>query len=293
MRAFPEPRRRKPDGQSFSAFAHSAASFPFAWHYHPEFELTLIEAGEGTRFVGDSIAPFGAGDLALLGGNLPHTWSSEGRSTGADSHRVIVVHFPPDLFASEATEFGGIRRLLQRAERGCLFSPAVRAKAANGLRTLLDLHGLSAWCRLATILDELAGDPAPVPLASEGYVPTVRQGAQRRLERALGYVETHACSELLCLRDVARTVHLSPAAFSRFFRQMTGGTLVGHINHLRIGRACRLLGESDRTVTEIAYDCGFRNLANFNRRFRVIKGMTPSAYRRHFRSAAPSPTASS
>ena len=275
------------------AFAHSAASFPFAWHYHPEYELTLIEAGEGTRFVGDSIAPFAASDLALLGGNLPHTWSSEGRRIGPNSHCVIVVHFSPDLFASEATEFRSIRHLLKQAERGCVFSPVVRAKAASGMRKLLDLHGLAAWCQLATILHLLAGDPAPVPLASAGYVPTLRQGDQRRLERALGYVETHADSEHLSLQDVARTVHLSPAAFSRFFRKMTGGTLVGHVNQLRIGRACRLLNESDKSVAEIAYACGFRNLANFNRRFRMIKGMTPSVYREHFKSAVPSPSANS
>ena len=287
MRAFPEPRRSQPEGQSFVAFAYAASSFRFGWHYHPEFELTLIEAGSGTRFVGDNIAPFGPGDLVLLGGNLPHTWSSEGRRAGPTSHRTIVVHFPRELFALEATEFSKIKALLQRAQRGCHFPQTATAPIARELKQLVKLHGFAAWCRLASILDYLAGLPEAKLLASAGYAPTIRQGAQRRLERALSYIEKEASSDRLCLRDVARTVHLSPAAFSRFFRQMTGGTLVSHINQVRVGLACRRLSETDQSVTEIAYASGYRNLANFNRRFREIKSMTPTAFREHFKSATP------
>jgi AraC-like DNA-binding protein len=288
MRALPEPfhpLHTRPEGQSFVAFAYACPRFAFYWHYHPHLELTLIESGAGTRFVGDSIAPFGPGDLALLGGNLPHTWSSEatGRRAGPRSHRVLVAHFPRELFAPDAVEFRKIRRLLQRAERGCTFSAPVAARAAAEFRKLIPLRGFAAWSQLASILNLLAGDPAPTLLASAGYTPAVRQGAQHRLERALAYVDAQADSDALCLRDVARTVHLTPAAFSRFFRHMTGGTLVAHINQVRVGRACHLLSESDRSVTEIAYACGFRNIANFNRRFRALKRMTPTAYRAHFK----------
>lgn len=287
MRAFPEPRRPKPEGQSFVAFAYAAPSFRFGWHYHPEVELTLIEAGSGTRFVGDNIAPYLPGDLVLLGANLPHTWSSESRRAGPASHRAIVVHFPADLFDSAAAEFSKIKTLLQRAERGCYFPAATAKPVTRQLKQLVELQGFAAWCQLASILDYLATRPHPALLASAGYSPAIRQGAQRRLERALSYIEKHAASDQLCLRDIARTVHLTPAAFSRFFRQMTGGTLVSHVNQVRIGHACRRLNESDQSVTEIAYACGYRNLANFNRRFREIKRMTPTAFRDHFKPDTP------
>jgi AraC-like DNA-binding protein len=283
MRAVPEPRRSRPEGQSFVAFAHAATSFPFAWHYHPEAELTWIESGAGTRFVGDSIAPFAAGDLVLLGGHLPHTWSSEGRAGRSRSHRAVVVHFPRELFEMSAAEFVAIRTLLDSAQRGLVFSAGASARVAPDLKRLTALRGLDAWSELARILDRLAADRRSASLASPGYAPQARQGAERRLERALAYIEANASSPSLGLGDVARTVHLSPAAFSRFFRQITGDTLVHHVTQVRIGLACRRLAESDQGVAEIAFACGFGNLANFNRRFRATKGMTPTEFREHFR----------
>ena len=59
-----------------------------------------------------------------------------------------------------------------------------------------------------------------------------------------------------------------------------------YVNEVRIGRACRMLAEDAANITDIAMDCGYRNLANFNRRFRQVTGMTPSHYRSKFRGAA-------
>ncbi len=282
MRAFPEPVRIKPIGQSFIAFRHAAASFPFYWHYHPEFELTYVERGSGTRYVGDSIRPFQSGDLVLLGGNLPHTWCSDNRSASPRSHGAIVVHFPRDLFVSGAPEFEAIQGLLRAAERGLVFGPGVARAAARQLRSLPRLGGLAAWCGLVKLLDCLARTSRSEPLVSPGYAPRLSAVAQRRIERILQCVETQAGSSELGLAGLSRLVHMSPASLSRFFRQMTGRTLVSHITQTRLGMACRKLIESDDGVAVIAFSCGFENLANFNRHFRRSLGMTPTAYRSRF-----------
>jgi AraC-like DNA-binding protein len=81
---------------------------------------------------------------------------------------------------------------------------------------------------------------------------------------------------------LAKVAHLSEGAFSRFFRSRTGRTVPEYVNELRIGRACLMLAEERLNITDIGLDCGFRNLANFNRRFRDIMKMTPRDYRRKF-----------
>ncbi len=280
-----EPRRSHPSAQSFIAFERVEPAFPFAWHYHPEWELTWISAGSGSRIVGDTIEAYEPGDLVLLGGGLPHTWSSEKpiRRTGA--HRAVIVQFTPDLFTPALItrpEFIAIGDLFARAGRGLAFTAETASNEAAALTELTEARGLDAWCRLASLLDRLARTPDARPLASKRYTPSAGHGAQRRFERALAVIDAHADDDGLYLSQVAQAVHLTPAAFSRFFQRMAGVSFVDHVNTLRIGRAARLLAESDRAVSEIAFACGFGNLANFNRRFREQKGMSPRAFRAHY-----------
>src|SRR6478672_11896129 len=85
----------KPTDHSFHCFRRDEPFFPFAWHYHPELELTWIEASEGERIVGDHVASYGPGELVLLGSNLPHAWASSvpDASRDPDAARAIVIQF--------------------------------------------------------------------------------------------------------------------------------------------------------------------------------------------------------
>src|SRR5260370_39848423 len=74
---------------SFVAYERSDPAFPFYWHYHPEYELTLIVDSHGQRLVGDSIDDYGSGDLVLLGPNLPHSWrSGPVKPISGETHRA-------------------------------------------------------------------------------------------------------------------------------------------------------------------------------------------------------------
>jgi len=88
-------------------------------------------------------------------------------------------------------------------------------------------------------------------------------------------------------------VHMSPTSFSRFFRHAIGCTLTDYVNRLRVETACRLLTTTSLPVTEVAARSGYRNLANFNRRFRELKSMHPTHYRAaHVGQRAPPDTSS-
>jgi AraC-like DNA-binding protein len=86
-------------------------------------------------------------------------------------------------------------------------------------------------------------------------------------------------SKTIYRREVAAVAALSEGAFSRFFYKCTGRTLPMYLNEIRLGRAARLLLETDLRVSDIASECGFANLSNFNRRFFAWKQMTPSVFR--------------
>lgn len=269
-----------PPGRSLAWDTFDLASFPYRWHFHPEHELTLITAGCGRRFVGDSIEPFEAGDLVLLGPHLPHTWhSTPGRGQRSSA---VVVRFGSDVLGTgflERAECGRLQRLLASASRGLVFSgPAAREVGGRmiGLGAAAPLDRLLA---LPALLDRLAERGAPRPLSSLEWDAAPPSRDAKRIDRACRHIMQHF-AEPLSLASVAGVVRLSPAGFSRFFRRMTGRTFVGWLAEVRIGHACRLLAQTDLSVLEIAFESGFGNLSNFNRAFRRLRGRTPRDWRR-------------
>ena len=105
--------------------------------------------------------------------------------------------------------------------------------------------------------------------------------AKRRIEVVYRYLSAHF-RESCSVPEVAKAVGMNEATFSRFFRRETGRTFIEALIDLRLSYACKLLRETDKTIAEIAYDCGFTNLANFNRQFRWKYRMTPKDYRKHW-----------
>ena len=121
---------------SFNVREFRLPAFSSPWHFHPQYELTYIVKGSGSRFVGDSIAPFGPGDLVLIGADLPHFWRNDAPAkTRAEYAHSVVVHFDEESFGKgflDRPELQQASRLLVRAGRGISFGPKVSA-AAKGL----------------------------------------------------------------------------------------------------------------------------------------------------------------
>ncbi len=280
MRASLEKVALRP-GESFACREFRLPRFDSPFHFHPECELTLVEASHGLRFVGDSIERFEAGDLVLLGPNLPHYWTNPPDWRG--TARSVVVQFPLDLLGAgwlDTPEFAAVRRLLVKAERGVHFRGRAAAAAARRLRTMT---GLAPFTRLQLLLETLhalAAAPGARLLASAGFAPTMDVVDEGRLGRVLDYVNRRA-AEGVQQREAARRAGLSPAAFSRYFRKKMGHTFEDFVNEVRVGRSCRALIETpEKSVAEIAFAAGYNNLANFNRQFRRRTGLSPVEYRR-------------
>ncbi|QYM78209.1 helix-turn-helix domain-containing protein [Horticoccus luteus] len=279
MRATLEKVSLRP-GESFACRRFASPRFGSPWHFHPECELTLIEASHGLRFVGDSIGRFERGDLVLLGANLPHYWSNSPDWSG--TARSVVVQFS-ERFMGEAggamPELASVRRLLGRAQRGLLFPGATVRTVAERLGALPDLAPLPRLAALLEIFHTLADAPAAT-LSSAGFSPGLTGRDEARLARVLRYVDG-AVGEAVSQKVAAQRAGLSPAAFSRYFRRKMGHTFEAFVNEVRVGRICReLLDDPSRSVAEIAFAGGYNNLANFNRQFLRRTGLTPGAFRR-------------
>ncbi len=75
---------------------------------------------------------------------------------------------------------------------------------------------------------------------------------------------------------------LSRSSLHRLFKLHTGATITEYVSRLRIGNACALLINTQRSISLIADDVGYRNLANFNRQFKAFKSTIPRQFRSAF-----------
>ncbi|HEY5743190.1 MAG TPA: AraC family transcriptional regulator [Terrimicrobiaceae bacterium] len=260
----------------------TARRFRFVYHYHPEIELIYFVEGGGIEFVGDSSQVFKAGHLVLLGSNLPHLWINDAECHYAE---ICVVQFKPEIFDEHflcLPELSRLKLLIDSASRGVAFSSMIASQIGP---LLIRLGGESGAKRLLTLLEILvllSRDAQSHTLCTSSYHQQQSSVEEkRRVNDVYHYLNEHF-RESCSVQDVAKAAGMSPTAFSRFFRRETGRTLTEVLIELRISFACKLLRETDKNISEIAYECGYTNLANFNRQFRWRCRMTPKDYRKHW-----------
>ena len=257
-------------------------AIPFQWHHHPEFELTLTLNSRGQRFIGDHIGDYDDGDLVLVGPNLPHTWASREKVDPAGPHRAYVMWFRPEWAAPLVTTLRELRPvgdMLRRASAALRFSPAATAEVRPLVEALFARPGPDRLPGFIEILGRLAGDRDALPLATPaGLLPAADRS---RIDRVLDFIHLNYAAGL-SIEALADIAALSPSGLHRLFHRHMCQTVTDYVVRLRIGEACALLSGTSRPVAHIAADVGYNALANFNRQFRALKGMTPRAYRRQF-----------
>jgi AraC-like DNA-binding protein len=278
MRAAFEDIPAKKGSQSFLAYSFTVNAFEFKWHYHPEYELTFIDEGSGKRLVGDSYESFEAGDLVLVGPQLPHTWVSTESITEAAT--ATVVQFSEAFIETflQHQEFHGLKGLLEKAKRGLHFPGQGGTELAERVKALSVLEGVEKITGLLSILGRLAGQKAQL-LASPYFQPVRGEENEQRINKVCQYIQKGAARKV-SLQEAAGLIHLSESAFCKFFKRATGKTFSDYVNDIRIGHACHLLTESDKSIGAIAQQAGFETLTYFNRIFLKKKGLRPMEFRK-------------
>ena len=267
-----------------------AAGFDCPWQVHPEYELILVLQSNGYRIVGDNIAPLTPRDLVLVGPGLPHIWQNEPAGGRPTRVHALLIQFGVSFLGDgllKLPAFAPVRRLLlKRAGRGLHFVGPTCDRVCALMTDIARAQGLERILLFLRILGELAQSNGGRTLASAGFTAESQLYDQERMDRVVQFLNAHL-GRAIRLSEVARLACLSEGAFSRFFRVHTGKTFPQFLNELRIGRACRLLIESDKTITEVSYECGFTNLSNFNRQFLRLKALSPRQFRRQMQQRLP------
>ena len=276
MKAILEDIKTNQGISSFHAFRYQVPYFQFKWHYHPEFELTYIVKGNGYRIVGNSYEPFNDGDLVLLGSNLPHTWS--GKADGDVNSDAIVIQFSSEFILPflELNESLLIKNMLDSSLRGINFEPD--EQLVTKIIEITETNGVERILKLISILDILSKKQIKL-IAPNTFHNVVSRKSEVRINNVCLFIQNNFQNKIY-LKEVADLIYLTESNFCKFFKKATGKTYSDYVNEIRINEASRLLIQSDKTISQISFECGFETLSYFNRVFLNKKGTTPSVYRK-------------
>ena len=264
---------------------------PYFAHSHSEYEITIFLSGHGIYTVDQEkhydVQP---GDVFLFRGNEEHFM---GVIDPGEDVRTIGIHFLPQFILAQSSNLFDIKYLRAFLNRESSFENRL-PRDNPAMRTIVSLmeqmkeeydqklpdYELMIKVKLLAILVEInrnygfAGDKDLSHITNEHFI---------QISRSVKYIDEHLTEEL-CLEELASVANMSCSYFSHIFKLVNRISPLDYIIRRRIDLAKTALLDSDDSVLEIAYRCGFNNTANFNRAFRKRTGLTPSSYRKqaHF-----------
>jgi AraC-like DNA-binding protein len=270
------------DGGGFrAAYVNDTSGF---WHFHPEFELVLNTRNNGTRIIGDSVELFDRFDMVLIAGNIPHCWNYYRNSDELTNHGIIL-HFKKsslgDALLSQH-EMHGFREMLVSAERGLAFSDDDAKKAEKFLTQMINDTGIDKMIDFLNLMRILISSDKKSFICSENYKMAFDERGNKRMTDVYTYIRENYFRQI-SLEKVSAVAKMSPVAFSRYFKENCGAGFVEYLNRTRTNKACYLLRETGYQVHEIARECGFGSISNFNKQFRKTEGISPKGYREQFK----------
>jgi AraC-like DNA-binding protein len=266
-------------------FQENNKEFYYPWHYHPELELAFILSGKGVRYVGNSIENFSGNDLVLLGSNLPHTWNTTEHD---EPVTAIVVYLKEEFFDQtwvQSIEFESIRKLLTNMSKGIKIDDDVARRMRGSFFALLKASPFEKLMILLQILQDLSCNLSWRFLCEQGFACDLNHTDKDRINQVYDYIQQNYMTQVT-LADIASRVNMSEEYFSRFFSKTMKKPFFEFLNEFKINKACKLLLETDKQVSEVCYQSGFESIPFFYRQFKKFKNCQPKNYRQNYQQVA-------
>lgn len=253
-------------------------------HVHPEYELVYVKESFGKRIIGNHIESFEAGDMVLIGPSLAHIWINDDsfiNGKAATQAKAIVMYFHPQLFDCglfDLPEAEQLKNLLRLSKLGISIKDETRNRVAEKVEKLLHAHGFERILLLLQLLHILAESADVEQINATELLHHESRSEKDRLCEVYRFVHENFRSDIQ-LKDVAKLTNLTPQSFCRLFKKRNNLHFVEYLNQVRISNACKLLLDSDWTISEIAYNCGYKTISNFNKLFKETTSLSPKKYR--------------
>lgn len=272
-----------PGNTSFQIKKFDKRCFGAPFHYHPEYELTCITEGNGKRFVGNNMTGFQKNDLVLIGSNLPHCWKLDAAKYSRGGS--IVIQFHNDFMGKNfwlSPEIENIRKLLKRSASGIQFTGKVREEIKELMITSFDEKTIfKKFIYLLEILNRLATTKEYILLNKKNTTTSHSEFHQERSNKIFAYIVENFHNNV-SLDKAAQTIGMTPTSFCKYFKNSTRKTFIETVTDFRIKYATQQLIETDKTIADICFESGFKDMSHFYKTFTSRMEISPLNYRKQF-----------
>jgi AraC-like DNA-binding protein len=253
-------------------------------HRHAEVQITWVIKGEGTLLAGSNMHPFVGGEVFVLGANQPHLFKNSPEYFNEQALlqiHALTIFFDPNGKLSplfDLPEMKALRLFADGWQSGFIVPAERTAVLTDQMLAIQHASGASQLSMFISMLKDLSSVPEPKMLSPmiNNYPLTDPEGL--RIASVYNYI-MHNFSREITLNEVAALVHLTPNAFCRYFKKHTRTTFVAFVNKVRVNEACKLLvNGGNNNIADVAYNCGFSSITNFNYVFRNTIGKAPRTY---------------
>lgn len=248
-------------------------------HQHEEIQISHIVNGSGKLLVGNSIHQFSKGDTYIIGSNLPHVFKSI--PDALDAH-MVTVFFTEHTFGTDFFKLPYFNELRPFFTTSISGFKVISHKKEIGemLLALSSKEKLSRFVSFLEVLEQLC-NVVVEPLSKFIYSKTLSTNEGERLQVIFDFVFKNFHKPIV-LDEIAKMAFMTPNAFCRFFKQRTNKTFFQFLIELRVEHACQLLSvKKEMNINLVSDLSGFNSISNFNRKFKKIKGSTPTQYQRN------------
>lgn len=263
---------------SFACRTYKTPDFETAWHKHLECELILITEGNGTALIGDYIGEYKEGDVFFLSPDLPHWFrKSEHKMIGS----AIVIHFLKDFMGEvflSLPELKNICRPLENNDTGIQLQGQLAEEIAVIIKQMEQETGLDRIQLLLKGMQKI-GTSTEQKTITTAFDSLAGGTENAMIETIIDYSFKHYLDPI-SLKEMAEMTKMSIPSFCRFFKRNIKKSYFDFIKEIRIGRACKLLRETNRPVLNICYDSGYNSWPNFSKQFKDVTKLSPSQYRK-------------
>ncbi|GGE21852.1 MULTISPECIES: AraC family transcriptional regulator [Sphingobacterium] len=274
------------EGSEIATFATREVNRPFfstEFHFHSACQMTYIVKSEGKRIIGDNVDRFLKDELTFIGSDLPHVWHNDQINTPTHNEaKSLALYIEPALIVQAFAQFFNTSKLeafFNLSKRGLIFYGKTKDELKKKLVKIVKLpYGPQKTILLIEIIEILLNCSEYESISSTGYTNNYNPIDNNKIERVFKYVFDNYPKEIL-LSDVSDMSSMSKHAFCRYFKSRTQKTFIQFVNEVRISEACKMIAENSIQITNIAYECGFNSLSNFNKIFKSVKGITPTEYK--------------